>query len=143
MQTSLHALFSMPPRNFSAPPSRRSGMWSERVALAESDNIRRFLAKDQGRNGHDASALSYRHDWGDVDANATLFLEWDSIGPTSQIFVSIAEGSADGSRYGEEPGMTKCSLSEVAQKDGGIGIRVNVEGRRPVRLYANYLVINA
>lgn len=140
METSLHSLFSMPPRNFSAQSTRRS---NQRVALAEAGNVCCFLPQEKGRNDLDGSALSYRHDWGDLDGCSSLFLEWESISASSRVFVSLTEGCADGFDSGKAMGSAKCSLFEVAPKDGGIGIRVNVEGGRPVRLYANYLVINA
>lgn len=75
----MHSLFSMPPRNFSAPTARRSDRWSERVALAEAENVCCFLPQEKGRNDLDGSAVSYRHDWGHLDTSANLFLEWDSI----------------------------------------------------------------
>jgi len=143
METNLHSLFSMPPRNFSAPSSRRSNQWSERVALAESEHVCAFLPQEKGRNELDGSAVSYRHDWGSLDTSASLFLEWDGVCASSRVFVSITEGFAEGCDSGKAIGAAKCSLSEVAPKDGGVGIRVNVEGDRPIRLVASYLVINA
>jgi hypothetical protein len=143
MQTSLHSLFSMPPRNFSSSSPRRSSQWSERVALAEAANVCSFPTQEKGRSDLDGTAVSYRHDWGSLDTSANLFLEWDGVSSSSRVFVSITEGSTEGYGFGKAMGGSRCSLTEVAPKDGGVGIRVNVEGDRPIRLVASYLVINA
>jgi hypothetical protein len=142
METNLHALLSVPPRNFSLRSAQRPRRWSSRVALADAAKVSRFGPQPKGSSELDDAAISYRHDWGDLDTSASLFLEWDSIDPSSRVFVSLMEFSG-GCDAGNATSSAKCSLFDVVPQDGGIGIRVNVEGGRPVRLLANYLVINA
>lgn len=136
--------FSIPPRNFDLVSSRRSESWSDLVAPADESDVRRFVApQDAARTDLAGSGFSYRHDWGYLAGRCHLFLRWDAIEAKSRVFVSVAEGFAGGPDAGKFIGMANFRLFDVAPTMGGIGIRVQVDSDGPIRLLADYLVINA
>jgi hypothetical protein len=144
MEPTAHSYFSIPPRNFDLRAARNAGPRLEQTAPANAADIRRVLARqDAGRADLAGSAFSYRHDWGHLAGDCHLFLRWDAIDPASRIFVSIAEGQAGGHDGGKCVGTAKISLFDVAPTSGGIGVRLHVDGDRPIRVFADYLVINA
>lgn len=144
METTLQSLFSIPPRNFGSDSMLSFRPWRKQAASAEKAEVCQVLAS-QPVGGKDlvGTAFSYRHDWGNLSGSWSLFLDWDAINARSCVFVSIAEGSAGGPDVGKFIGEAKSSLFDVAPTDGGIGMRVHIDGSTPIRLYADYLVINA
>jgi hypothetical protein len=144
METTLQSLFSFPPRNFGSNSSPSLRLWRKQSATAEKSQVRQILAPQPvGEKDLVGTIFSYRHDWGELSGNWNLFLDWDAINARSCVFVSIAEGSAGGPNVGKFIGEAKSSLFDVAPADGRIAMRVHIDGETPIRLYADYLVINA
>ncbi len=144
MAPTAHSYFSIPPRNFDVAPAHRADLWSEQVASANESDVRPFpTPRDAGQTDFVGSGVSYRHDWGRLTGCCHLFLSWAAIDATSRAFVSIAEGFAGGPEGGKLIGTANVRLFDVAPTMGGIGVRVRVDGDGPIRLFADYLVINA
>lgn len=144
METTMHSYFSIPPRNFSSGSSRLSGSGSDCVASVDESDVRQFLTpRIVGSADLVGAGLCYRHDWGYLSGGCHLFLEWGAVTPRSRVFVSIAEGSSDGPDAGKFMGGAKFRLVNVAPTKGGVGVRVDVDGSIPIRLFTDYLVINA
>jgi len=144
MDPTAPSYFSIPPRNFAPASSRRSDSWSEYIAPADQADVRQFpSAQEAGRTDLADSGFSYRHDWGKLAGPCRLFLNWDAINPKSRVFVSITEGGAGAPGTGTFIGTANVRLYDVAPTMGGIWVRVHVDGGDPIRLVADYLVINA
>ncbi len=144
MNPTAPSYFSTPPRNFGSASPRRADSWSEHVAPADQAAVRRFLAaQDAARADLAGSGFSYRHDWGRLAGRCRLLLRWDAIAATSQVFISIAEGFGAGPDAEKFAGTASFRLFDVTPTSGGIGVRLHVEGDGPLRLVADYLVINA
>jgi hypothetical protein len=143
METTLQSLLSVPPRNFGSSSSPSSRTLHERAASAERSEICQVIPLEGiGKPDPGGAMFSYRHDWGELSGSWRLFLVWDAADARSHVFVSIAESAAGGPDVGKLVGEVKSSLCDVAPTDGGIGMRVHIDGNTPIRLYADYLVIN-
>jgi hypothetical protein len=82
---------------------------------------------------------SYRHDWGNWNGQLILPLNWGVINRNSRVFVAIGEGSAGGGKF---IGGARYTVYNVAPRDGGVDIWINVEWNYPIRVYVDYLVVN-
>jgi hypothetical protein len=144
METTLHSLFSIPPRNFGSTSSPSVRLWRQQSATADKSGVRQILAP-QPVAGKDlvGTIFSYRHDWGALSGSWTLFLDWDAINARSCVFVSLARGTVGGPNVGKLIGEANSSVFDVAPADGEIAVRVRIDGEIPIRLCADYLVINA
>lgn len=83
--------------------------------------------------------FTYRHDWGDRSGNWRLNLNWDSVTKDSRVFVAIGECAPGGGKF---LGDAKYTLHNVTPHDGGVGIWVDINWASPIRLCADYLVVN-
>lgn len=88
------------------------------------------------------NGFTYRHDWGKRRGWQYLRLNWRGVTPRSLAFVSIGEGAAGGPQSGKFIGNSTFTLHNVAPRDGGIDIRVNIDWKHDIPLYVDYLVIN-
>lgn len=77
--------------------------------------------------------LLYRHDWGLGNGRRKLLLNWEGLSRNNQVYVSIHEGNFVGDAV--------YTVHNVAPRDGGVDIRVNVDWGSPIRLFADYLVM--
>jgi hypothetical protein len=85
------------------------------------------------------TGVSYRHDWGNFKGQVILPLNWGFINKNTRVFVSIAEGAAGGGKF---IGGARFTVHNVAPRDGGVNVWVNIEWHEPLRLYVDYLAIN-
>ena len=83
--------------------------------------------------------FTYRHDWGNYKGSWKLTLNWGAINRNSRVFVSISEGDPAGGKF---VGDAKYTLYNVAPSDGKVVIWLNIDWDYPLRLYADYLVVN-
>jgi hypothetical protein len=143
METMLRSLFSIPPRNFGSKSASSLRPWRKRAASAEKSEVCQILAPQPVAGKVGGTIFSYRHDWGELSGTWSLFLDWDAINAGSRVFVSLAANSAGGPDVGRPIGEAQSSLIDVAPTDGGIVMRVHIDGSVPIRLYADYLVTNA
>jgi hypothetical protein len=88
------------------------------------------------------TGFTYRHDWGVRRGQWKLRLNWGDVGPRSQVFVSIGEGTGSGPDDGKFIGGARYTLHNVAPRAGGADIWVNIEWNSNIRLYVDYLVVN-
>jgi hypothetical protein len=85
------------------------------------------------------SDVAYRHDWGDFNGQVVLNLNWSLVNRNSLVFVSIGEGAGGGGKF---IGSARYTVHNVAPRDGGVSVWVNIEWSSPIRLVVDYLVIN-
>jgi hypothetical protein len=71
-----------------------------------------------------------------------LNLNWSAVNGNSRVFVAIAEGAAGGPSSGKFIGAARYTLHNVAPRNGGVDIWINIEWSSPIRLYVDYLVVN-
>ncbi len=88
------------------------------------------------------NGFTYRHNWGKKRGSQKLRLNWSSITPRSLVFVSIGEGAAGGPNSGKFIGAARYTLHNVAPRNGGVDIWVDINWRSNIPLYVDYLVIN-
>jgi len=88
------------------------------------------------------TGFTYRHDWGLRRGEWVLRLNWSDVGPRSQVFVAIGEGTAGGADAGKFIGAARYTLHNVAPRAGGVDIWVNIEWSSDIPLYVDYLVVN-
>jgi hypothetical protein len=143
METTLQSLFSIPPRNFGSKSSSSFRLRRKQAASAKKSGVCQILAPLPVAGKVGGSIFSYRHDWGALSGSWSLFLDWDAINARSGVFVSLAAGWAGGPDVGRLIGEAQASLFDVTPTDGGIDVRVNIDGSVPIQLYADYLVVNA
>ena len=84
--------------------------------------------------------FTYRQDWGNINGKKILPLNFWAVICTSRVFVSITEfdlrsqcGFIGDARY---------TLHNVAARNGGIDISVNIEWDRPIPTRADYFILN-
>jgi len=94
---------------------------------------------DVGTQALVGTGFTYRHDWGDMNGQWKLNLNWGVIRANSRIFVAIAEG---GPWPGKHMGAARYTLHNVVPKNSAVEIWVNIEWSSPIRLYVDYLVVN-
>jgi hypothetical protein len=88
------------------------------------------------------SGMATRFDWGDRRGEWKLRLNWPGVRAGQKAFVSIAEGAPGGPGAGKFLGAAKYHLFNVAPRPGGVDIWINIEWSSPIRLYADYLVVD-
>jgi len=85
------------------------------------------------------TGFTYRQDWGDRNGQWILNLNWGAIRNDSRVYVSISEFGTSGVRF---IGGARYTVHNIAPHTGQISIWVNIENNSPIRLAADYLVIN-
>lgn len=137
----LHSSFSAPTSMLGGSSSLITGPWAEQSAVADEASIVQFM---QGVSPQDLAGrgFTYRHDWGDRNGSWKLFLNWSAINARSRVFVAISEGAAGGPDAGKFIGAAKYTLFNVAPTNGGVDIWLHIDWSSPIRLYADYLVVN-
>lgn len=90
----------------------------------------------------DGTGFTYRHNWGLLNGQRVLRLNWSIIGPASRVFVAIGEGAGGGPDDGKFIGGARYTLHNVAPRAGGVDIWVNIEWGSPIPLYVDYLIVN-
>jgi len=84
----------------------------------------------------------YRHDWGNLNGQHILPLNWGLITPNSLVFVAIGEGVPPAPAAGKFIGAARYTVHNVAPSNGVVSIWVNIEWGSPIRLYVDYFVFN-
>lgn len=92
-----------------------------------------------GLTGFVGNGFTYRHDWGNLNGQWILNLNWGAIHAGSRVFVAIGEGAAGGGKF---IGSARYTVHNVAPANGVVSIWVNIEWSYPIRLYVDYLVVN-
>lgn len=64
------------------------------------------------------------------------------VNSRTRAFVSIGEGAAGGPDAGKFLGAARYTLHNVAPRDGGVDIWVNIEWSSDIGIYVDYLVVN-
>jgi hypothetical protein len=85
------------------------------------------------------TGFTYRHDWGDRNGQWVLNLNWGAVNRESRVFVEIGECAAGGGKF---IGAARYTVYNVAPHDGVVSIWINVEWGSPIRVCADYLVVN-
>ncbi len=83
--------------------------------------------------GLSGGGFTFRWDWGYKRGLWTLYLGSRYISARSRVFVSVSEGHMGAARY---------RLYNVVPYNNGVAIKVYIGWWHPIRLYADYLVIN-
>jgi hypothetical protein len=112
------------------------GIATYRTESVLEDQVMRFGGRPEELIG---TGFTYRHDWGNLNNQNILNLQWGAINRNSRVFVAIGEGDANG---GKVIGAARYTLYNVAPNDGVISIWVNIEWSYPIRLYVDYFVVN-
>ena len=84
----------------------------------------------------------YRHNWGNLNGQHILPLNWGLITPNSYVFVAIGEGNPPLPANGKFIGAARYTLHNVSPQNGVVKIWVNIEWANPIRLYVDYFVFN-
>ncbi|KFI08351.1 hypothetical protein [Massilia sp. BSC265] len=127
------ALLLDPGTEARADSSDTKGPWAVAEATVGADGLQPAL---QG------TGFTYRHPWGARRGEWLLRLNWNQIQPGSQVFVAIGEGLPDGPDAGKFIGGARYTLHNVAPREGGVDIWVNIEWSADISLYADYLIVN-
>jgi hypothetical protein len=108
---------------------------------AKLEEVRQLGAPQEGASPEVfyGTGFGYRHDWGNLNGQNILHLNWGAITPNSLVFVAIGEGAAGGGKF---IGGARYTLHNVAPGNGVVSIWVNIEWGYPIRLYVDYFVIN-
>jgi hypothetical protein len=88
------------------------------------------------------TGYTYRHDWGNKRGQWVLRLNMGGVNRRTRAFVSIGEGAAGGPDGGKFIGGARYTLHNVAPRNGGVDIWVNIEWSSNIRIYVDYLVVN-
>jgi hypothetical protein len=87
---------------------------------------------------------AYRWDAGNWHGQLNYTLSWPGIiTPSSLVFVAAGEGQAGGPGAGKFVGNARYTVHNVAPANGFVVARINVEWNGPIRVYVDYLVVNA
>jgi len=126
--------------------SSRSGPTTEVVQMVDQAQVRTLFPSgtppetaDIGTRELIGRGFTYRHDWGDRRGQLKLSLTWGAINANSRVFVAVGEGAPGAGKF---VGNARFTLHNVAPNNGVVTIWVNVEWGDPIRLYADYLVVN-
>jgi len=108
------------------------GVPAEESASVSEDEVQQLDARAQAATPR-LSGVTHRHYWGTRNGQWRLDLNWEGMSAANQVYVSIHEGNFIGdARY---------TLHNVAPRDGGVRIWVNIEWGSPLNLYADYFVV--
>lgn len=88
------------------------------------------------------TGVSYRHDWGRRHGQQRLNLNWGIVNARSRVLVAISEGAAGGPDNGKFIGAARFTVHNVAPRNGGVDVWVNIEWGADIPLYVDYLVVN-
>ncbi len=109
---------------------------------AEQTAVRSLLGAAALAPALSGAGFTYRHNWGPRRGQVKLQLNWGAVNPRSRVLVSIGEGAAGGPDAGKYIGAARYTLHNVAPREGGVDIWVNIEWGTDILLYADYLVVN-
>jgi hypothetical protein len=123
-------------------PSAVSAPFAEARQEAEQAEVQPLYGAASLEPELSGTGFTYRHNWGARRGQWKLQLNWGAVGPRSQVFVAIGEGSAPGPDAGKFIGGARYTLHNVAPRAGGVDIWVNIEWNSDISLYADYLVVN-
>ncbi|MGB8701606.1 MAG: hypothetical protein WCD18_19500, partial [Thermosynechococcaceae cyanobacterium] len=87
--------------------------------------------------GH--KAFIYKHDWGLRNGQWRLTLNWDLIQPSSHVHVAVSECDASGNSF---VAGAKFTVHNIAPITNGVTILTNIEWNEPIRLCADYFIVN-
>lgn len=127
-----------------ASSSLMTGPWQEQVDVVDEAQIAMLQGKTAaGPQDVAGTAFTYRHDWGNRHGSWKLTLNFGaSVGPRTRAFVAIGEGAPGGPDGGKFLGSAKYTLFNVAPRNGGVDIWVNIDWGSDIRIYVDYLIIN-
>jgi len=123
----------------SAEAAGPHGAASVVTATAEATAVRRTDGASPGAQDLAGAGFTYSHDWGDRRGQWILNLNWSAVRRNSRVFVSAGECQPGGGKF---IGAARYTVHNVAQTDGRVSARVNIEWNSDIRLCVDYLVIN-
>jgi hypothetical protein len=85
------------------------------------------------------NGFTHRQDWGNLNGQKMLPLNWGAVNCNSRVFVSISEWDLNQCGL---VGAARYTVHNVAARNGGVNVWVNIEWDNPIRIRADYLVIN-
>jgi hypothetical protein len=113
---------------------------SEETQSAKEENVTQVFPVGAVPGELRGTGFSYRHDWGDLNGEWILKLNWGAVNRESHVFVAIGEGAAGGGKF---IGGACYTLHNVAPRAGGVDIRINIDWDDPLRIYVDYFVVNS
>ena len=111
------------------------------ASVKEEAQARKFsvLTANVGKDQSLASLIAtLRWDWGNLNNDLILRLNWGAVTPATAVFVAIGEGAPGGPTAGKFIGSAKFTLFNVAPRSGGVDIWINVNWGSPIRVYVDY-----
>ncbi len=112
--------------------SSAQGMAAEEDAKVSEDQVLSLDARAEEAD-IELTGVTYRHNWGARRGQWVLRLNWGAVSSRNHVYVAIHEGNFIGAaRY---------TLHNVAPRDGGVDIWVNIEWGSNINLFADYLVV--
>lgn len=101
----------------------------------EEDKVTK-LVTDKALAGN---GFTWKQDWGNLNGQKILPLNWGAVNCNSRVFVSISEFDLNQCGF---IGAARYTVHNVAARNGGVNVWVNIEWENPIRIRADYLVIN-
>lgn len=124
--------------------SRLTAPFDEATLTVDESAVQQLFGPQGGISPQElaGTGFTFRIDWGDRHGSWKLNLDLGSITSRSRVFVAIGEGAAGGPDAGKFIGAAKYHLNNVAPRNGGVDIWVDIDWGSDIRLYADYLVVN-
>ncbi len=121
--------------------SLQPGIAAEDSQQADEQSIIKLFSPEAGATPSllSGSGFTYRHDWGDRKGEWKLFLSSRAINRNSRVFVAIGECAPGGGKF---IGSARYTVHNVAPKDNGVEIWINIQWSEPIRLCVDYFVVN-
>jgi hypothetical protein len=115
------------------------------VTASVDDKMRKFAVRTATVDKPQdlASMLgTLRWDWGQAHGDVVFRLNWGVVNAGNAVFVAIGEGAAGGPTAGKFIGGAKFTLFNVAPRDGGVDIWININWGSDLRIYVDYQTVS-
>jgi hypothetical protein len=124
----------------SAEGSRKKQFFREETQEVNEEDVH-GLFQTGGVSARDlvGHGFTYRHDWGDKHGQWVLHLNTCDVNRDSRVFVEIGECDPAGGKF---IGAARYTVHNVAPNHCVVSIWANIEWGSPIRVCADYLVIN-
>lgn len=98
-----------------------------------------LFKKEVGAEALTGNGFTWKQDWGNLNGQRILPLNWSAVNCNSRVFVSICEFDLNQCGF---IGAARYTVHNVAARNGGIDVWINIEWDTPIRIRVDYLVIN-
>lgn len=109
------------------------------IEKANETQVQELAVSSPGAEALIGTGYTYSHDWGDRRGRWIFNLNWGVVRNNSRVFVSTSECRAGGGKF---IGSAVYTVHNVAQVNGRVSTRINIDWREPIRVCVDYLVIN-